>query len=318
MKKFIKLIAVLIVMSFVFTLVGCGGFTEKTAKEINSKVGMADAYTYYKLVEEYGAPIDKNFSYYNELEGDSIEIIGYAVWVNGCSSLREYELKYNSGEEVEVLTVEFLPNYYAVNATFKVVNGKTVNTPTVNTPTIEDVTVAEVTFWLVLLYIVIGIIAICIQLIVCYAVHEIALSKDRNGFFWTISAFFGGITILLCIAFIPSLKQAPVYYSQKYPNSTTNTNTVPTPSTPPTPTPTPKPKPAPKPVPTWPCPKCGERNNINAKSCIECGEIRPEQFSPKEKPKPNPQEQSKVWKCPKCGEMNNVRYCVSCGEARPK
>ena len=83
-------------------------------------------------------------------------------------------------------------------------------------------------------------------------------------------------------------------------------------------TPKPAPKPTPKPVPTWPCPKCGERNNINAKSCIECGEIRPEQFSPKEKPKSNPQEQSKVWKCPKCGEMNNVRYCVSCGEARPK
>lgn len=264
MKKFVKCLALVLVIIFSLSFIGCGKYSDDYAKKI-----LKENYTYYEVLDDLGTPVIERGAF------GSSGYSGTLIYAKGCKNVSDYQEKLAKGKTIKVLTITF-DNNHVNNVTFDEVENK------VSAGQNSNVSDSTGLFGLgVFLTVVIIVFVIAIEIIVCYTAYVTAVSKRRNGIFWAVWTFFGGIIILLCIAIIPEgdgwekVKEEEVLTER----------------------------------PKWRCPKCGEIKT--GEYCIKCGTTRPSNTAP------TPKTQNS-WKCKKCGELNNplAKACIECGSPR--
>ena len=145
------------------------------------------------------------------------------------------------------------------------------------------------------LYIAILVVVLIIQIAIIVGCVNIAKNKGYSGFGWGLAAWFFGLIALIILLCLPSQNTSP--YIAKSSNSWTcpkcgqlhffagskctacgndrySSSTQKSKSASPQ-TQKSNPIQPPKNTKTWTCPKCGEKNNINAKNCINCFAEKP-------------------------------------------
>ena len=103
MKKFTKIIAlVMVCMLAVAVLVACAP-TQKDADAINQAAKDKDPWTYEKCVKKFGDPTIN-------VAGSvgSLGVSGIVTWVSGCKTAEDIQKKLDNGEKLSALVVTFL------------------------------------------------------------------------------------------------------------------------------------------------------------------------------------------------------------------
>lgn len=118
MKKFTKVLAVMLVCMLAVSLLCACGVSQKEADKINQAAKDDKHKTVEELKKAYGAPtVDGTVTILGSTNG-------FMTWINGCKTVEEANQKREAGEKLEAMTV-LIGNGKATSASYGEWDGKT-------------------------------------------------------------------------------------------------------------------------------------------------------------------------------------------------
>ena len=99
MKKFVKVMALMLVVVMSVALLASCGVSEKTAEKINQAAKDGEAMTVEEVKKLCGG---------DPTVGVDIVLAGEMIWISGCKNLEDAQKKYEDGKTLKALFVTFV------------------------------------------------------------------------------------------------------------------------------------------------------------------------------------------------------------------